>query len=121
MARVEKRFLFLLRQPPRRGARVRETLDVVQMAAAFDQPVALLFLDEGVWQLRAGAAPEETAQAVLPILRSLRMLAVDTLYVESESLAERGLTAADLILPTRPVDRAAVGDLLAQHEVILHD
>ena len=46
-----KKILFLLRSPPYAGARAYETLEVLLVAAVFDQEVSVLFADDGVYQL----------------------------------------------------------------------
>ncbi|MCK7492950.1 MAG: sulfurtransferase complex subunit TusD [Comamonadaceae bacterium] len=49
--------LFVLRHPPHGSMNAQESLDMILAAAAFDQSVSLLFLDDGVFQLEAGTVP----------------------------------------------------------------
>ena len=73
-----KKYLFLQRQSPLAGG--PESFDLAMTAAAFDQEVTLLLLDDGVLWLQHGL-PELVEEAV------------DTILVEQESAIERGLDA----------------------------
>ncbi|MDD4914844.1 MAG: sulfurtransferase complex subunit TusC [Methylococcales bacterium] len=117
-----KNYLFIMRQPPHASGRVQETLDMILTAAAFDQQVGVLFCDDGVLQLASGQNPaaiglKDTAR----IFTALEIYDVDALYAEAESLAARGLTAADLILPVRLVSRADVNQLMNRHQLLIPD
>ena len=52
---------------------------------------------------------------------ALEMYEINNLYVEAESLAERGLSVNDLILPIEVVPREGVGGLLNRHDVVISD
>jgi tRNA 2-thiouridine synthesizing protein C len=117
---VRKKFLFVMRRAPQAGIRVRETLDMILTAAAFDQSVSLLFLDDGVYQLKRGQHPEAAGlPPVAPMFDALELYDVEDILVERESLAERGLSEADLTLPARVLDRAAIAALTSAHDVVV--
>ena len=113
------RWLFLLRHPPRTGLRAAETLDRLLTFAAFDQAVSLLFLDDGVYQLSAGQQDAAGAPVLSDLLGALAFYGVETVWVESESLAERGLALADLAIPVAPLARSAIAALIATHDRVL--
>lgn len=113
---TDKRFLFIVSRPAEAGFRPAETLDMALTAAAFDQPVALLFLDDGVRQLRGGipAAPGT------PNFQLLEMYEVKAVWVERESLEERGLAETDLAIPVSLVGRGEIAALIAGHDVVVN-
>lgn len=117
-----QRYLFVLRHPPHQNRRVLDTLDMLLTTAAFDQPVALLFLDEGVWQLKQRQQPQRLA---LPDsaawLKSLPLYGVDQFWVEQESLDVRGLSETDLFLPVNLITRRALNPFLRQQTIIVSD
>lgn len=114
-----KRFLFVMRQAPHQGVALQELLDVVLTTAAFDQAVSLLFLDDGVFQLKQHQQLESTGlKDTLAIFKALALYEVNDLYVEVESLDERGLQATDLALPVKTVLRNEVAHLTRQFERI---
>ena len=90
------------------------------MAVAFEQPVSVVFLDDGVYQLKRDQDPARIGRknfcAGFP---SLGLYDVHDIYAERESLALRGLAAEDLIMPVRVVDAAALGALMEAHDVVM--
>ena len=111
---MSKRWLFVMRHPPQSGLRVRETLDMILTAAAFDQPVSLLYLDDGVYQLQSGQSGGD-------LLQALDLYDVKTILVERESMAIRTLTEADLAIPVRVISRAEVAGWVAAHDAVMGD
>jgi tRNA 2-thiouridine synthesizing protein C len=117
---VRKNFLFVLRHPPHGGIHVQESLDIVMTTAAFDQAVRLLFLDDGVFQLKRDQEPAAIGfKHIAPIFTALELYDIEELWVEEESLRERGLTAEDLILPVRLLCRCHVAAFVRSHDVVV--
>ncbi|NOR68960.1 MAG: sulfurtransferase complex subunit TusC [Methylomarinum sp.] len=115
-----KRFLFIMRSTPHAGIQLQEKLDVVLTAAAFDQQVALLFLDDGVFQLKKGQKPEKQGlKDTASIFNALEIYDVNELYMEAESLQERGLKPSDLSLPVQEFYRKDINQLIKQFDVVL--
>ncbi len=93
-----KKFLYVNRKAPYGTIYALESLEVVLIGAAFEQDVSLAFLDDGVFQLVKGQNTEEIGVKNLsPTYRALGDFEVTKLYVEKESMAERGLTEDDLM------------------------
>lgn len=117
---VQKKFLFVMRSAPRDGARVRESLDMAMTAAAFDQAVRLLMLDDGVFLLKRGQGAEPSGlKPVAPLFEALALYDVEDVLVERESLRGRHLTTEDLVIPVRVVDRAEIAGLTAEHDIVI--
>jgi tRNA 2-thiouridine synthesizing protein C len=129
-----KKFLYVNRKAPYGTIYALEALEVVLIGAAFDQDVALAFLDDGVFQLTKSQDTKEIGvKNFSPTFRALGDYEVTKLYVEKESLDERGLTADDLqeIMwededddwaekpSIRIVSRAEMADVMADQDVIL--
>ena len=118
--RVRKRFLYIMRRPPHGSIFAQEGLDTVLIGAAFEQSVSLLFLDDGVFVLKRGQAPEGIG--LKNFARGFRALPdydVEHIYAEDRSLAERGLTPADLIMEVEPVSPQRAGALIDAHDIVL--
>jgi tRNA 2-thiouridine synthesizing protein C len=117
---VQKKFLFVMRSAPRDGARVRESLDMAMTAAAFDQAVRLLMLDDGVFLLKRGQRFEPNGlKPVAPLFEALALYDVEDVFVERESLRGRHLTTEDLVIPVRVVDRTEIAGLTAEHDLVI--
>ena len=118
--RVRKRFLYLLRRPPHGSIFAQEGLETVLIGAAFEQSVNLLFLDDGVFVLKRGQDPGEVGlKDFAKGFRALPDYDVERIYVEERSLAERGLTPADLIMDIETVSPERAGALIDAHDVVL--
>ena len=114
-----KRFLFILQRPPHASLHVQEMLDVILTTAAFEQNVSLLFLDQGIFLLKQDQRPEVLGRKNLaPILDALSVYDIDDLYIEQESLTERGVSAGQLLLPVQVLPRAEVGALIGSYDVV---
>jgi len=114
-----KRFLFVLSKPPHSGAYCQEMLDSILTTAAFDQEAALLLLDDGVFLLKKQQRPTDGGKDTAALFKALALYDVTRVYVEQESLEERGLTADDLILPVQTWRRRAVSGLMQQFDGVL--
>ena len=120
MAATKKTFLLICRHAPYGGSLAREALDVALTAATFDQPVALLFLGDGVQQLLRAQHPDAIAQRALDKqLAALPLYDVDTIYVEADALRARGLNTADLALPASALTREQIAEQIAAHDIVL--
>ena len=111
-----------MRHLPHLSSHVQETLDQILTTAAFDQSVSVLFLDDGVFQLKSGQDPQTMVlKNTAAIFTALELYEITDVFVEAESLADRGLVLDDLILPVRAMPRADVNELIRCHDVIVPD
>ena len=117
---VVKRFMYINRHAPYGTIYALEGLEVVLIGAAFDQDVSMVFVDDGVYQLKKG---QDTAESDMknfsPTYRALEMYDVEKLYVERESMQRRGLTEDDFIVPVEVLDSAQLTELMEEQDVIL--
>lgn len=114
-----KRYLFVLRSAPHSGSSVQEMLDIILTTAAFDQPVSLLLLDAAVFTLKNNQQPEKyQAKDTAAIFKALEIYDVNDIYVETESLQERGLKFTNLILPVQEIQRKNIADLMKQYDTV---
>ena len=126
--------MFVNRKAPYGTSYALESLEVVLISAAFDQEVSLAFLDDGVYQITkdqdtTGIGQKNFSKAY----KALGDYDINKLYVEEESLAERGLTQDDLMdlvwedededYAEKPsiimVNREQMADVMAVQEVTL--
>ena len=129
-----KKFMFVNRKAPYGSAYALESLEVVLISAAFDQDVVLAFIDDGVYQLTKGQDTSGIGQKNFSAAyKALGDYDIKKLYVERESLVERGLSADDLMPLTwededddyaeKPsvfvIDRAEMAGIMAEQEVVI--
>ena len=115
-----KKFMFVNRKAPYGTVYALESLEVVLISAAFEQDVSLVFVDDGVYQLKKGQQTRgiETKN-FSPTYRALEGYDVEKLYVERESLQARGLTEADLLVDVGVLSSAEMAALMAEQDVVL--
>ena len=114
-----KKFLYINRKAPYGTIYALESLEVVLIAAAFDQDVSLAFLDDGVYQIVKGQHTKPIdVKNFSPTFRALEGYDIEKLYVEKESMEARGLKEDDLIVPVRILNAQEMTDLMQSQDVI---
>jgi len=131
---MAKKFMYINRKPPYGTIYALEALEVVLIGAAFDQDVSLAFIGDGVYQLTKAQNTDAIGQKNFsPVYSALGDYEVTKVYIEKESLEERGLTLDDLQHlvwedededwaekdSIRLVSRAELADVLDEQNVIL--
>ena len=129
-----KKFLYVNRKAPYGTIYAWEALEVVLIGAALEQDVNLLFMDDGVFQLTKG---QDTSGSDMknfsPTYSALGDYEVTKIYVDQQSLEERGLSLDDLQHlvwedededwaekdSIKLVSRAEIADLMEDNDVIL--
>jgi len=134
MSETIKKFLYVNRKAPYGTIYALESLEVVLIGAAFDQDVSLAFVDDGVFQIAKGQKTADIGMKNFsPTYSALGDYEVTKIYVEKESLEERGLTPDNLLHLTyededddyaekdsiRFVSRAELSDIMDQQDVVL--
>jgi len=134
-AGTKKKFMFVNRKTPYGTIYALEALEVVLISAAFEQDVSLAFLDDGVYQLVKGQKTTGIGMKNFsPTFRALGDYDITKLFVERESLDERGLKAEDLMAinyedenedfaekpSIRVISRSELSEIMAQQDVLLN-
>jgi len=130
-----KKFMYINRKAPYGTIYAWEALEVILIGAAFEQDVSLAFIDDGVYQLTKG---QDTGGIGMknfsPTYSALGDYEITKIYVEKESLEERGLTLDDLQHlvwedededwaekdSIRLVSRSELADVLATQDVLFN-
>ncbi len=115
-----KKFMFVNRKAPHGTVYALESLEVVLITAAFDQDVSLVFVDDGVYQLKKQQVTKgiETKN-FSPTYRALDGYDIEKLYVERESMQARGLTEDDLLVDVTVLGAAEMAALMREQDVVL--
>lgn len=116
-----KRFMFVNRRAPHGTIYALESLELVMITAAFEQHVSLVFMDDGVYQLKSGQ--DTSALALKNFSKTFAALPdfdVEDIYVEEESLAARGIKVHDLVIPVKLLSSLELGRLMAKQDVVIN-
>lgn len=116
---VQKQFTFLSRRSPYGSGQARAMLDMVLATAVFDQKVTLIFLDDGVLQLRKNQAAASIASKDLgAALGVLPLYDINQVFVDADSLHVRGISQEELSIPATVCDSARIRSLVQQSDVV---
>jgi tRNA 2-thiouridine synthesizing protein C len=120
---VVKKFLYVNRKAPYGSIYALESLEVVLIGAAFEQDVSMVFIDDGVYQLKKDQQTSVSSGIGMKdfskTYRALEGYDVEKLYVDKKSMEERGLFVDDLVVPVTILDDAQMGELIEQQDVVL--
>ncbi|MHA6493067.1 sulfurtransferase complex subunit TusC [Pseudomonas borbori] len=117
---MRQSLLIISRQSPWSGPSAREALDIALAGGAFDLPIGVLFLDDGVLQLVPVQHAATLRQKDLSAnLQALPMFGVEALYVSARSVQERGLDAQALILAAEVLEDDALAALIDRYDQVI--
>lgn len=117
---VVKKFMYVNRKAPYGTIYALESLEVVLIAAAFDQDVSLAFIDDGVYQVAKGQDTKNIGMKNFSsTYRALDDYDINKLYVQKESMEARGLTGKDFLVPVEIKTAAELSALMEQQDVLL--
>jgi tRNA 2-thiouridine synthesizing protein C len=112
--------MYVNRKAPYGTVYALEGLEVVLITAAFDQDVSLVFIDDGVFQIKKD---QETSGVNMknfsPTYRALEGYEVEKVYAEKESLEARGLSEEDLVIPVEILSAAEISELMDTQDMIV--
>jgi tRNA 2-thiouridine synthesizing protein C len=97
-----------------------EGLATMLVMGAYEIEISVAFLDDGVYAIVKGQDPSRLD--IKPLGKTFPALPdfnVEKLYVCRESLEERGLAVEDLVLTPEVLERAAIGQLIAEQDAVL--
>ena len=103
----------VMRKAPYGSVYTAEGFRTIMGIAVFEMDISVVFMDDGVFALLKNQDPDQFDMKPLgdgfPMLRDFD---VEKFYVHDESLAERGLTADDLVLDVEVVSGAQIAGIL---------
>ena len=112
-------FLLITRHSPYGGSAAQETLDIAFAAGAFNQNFAVLFMDDGIYQLMQDQNSDGLGQKNLSkTLPMLELYGASRLYVEQASLERRELTPSDLVLDVEVLNESALRSLVNTSDIV---
>ncbi len=103
----------LMRRAPYGSVYTAEGFRTLMGIAVFEMDIRVIFMDDGVYALLEDQDPAKLDMK--PLGEGFPMLTefdVNEFYVHDESLAERGLTADDLLMDVEVVDGARIAEIL---------
>ena len=128
---VKKCFMFVNRRAPYGSIYALEILEMVLISAAFEQHAAIVFIDDGVFQIKRGQDTKSLGiKNFSPTYGVVEMEKQDAeedddmdmvwrIIVEKESMEARGLSADDLIVGVEVLGADALSALMDAQDAVL--
>lgn len=128
-----KKLLYVFESGPYSTSAGLEALDAVLIGASFEQDVSLLFLNDGVFQLKAnqcvgsesvgleGSVGLKESVGLKQYTKTFKALVdfdVDRVFVHDLSMAARGLSLTELIIDAQALTSQEMTQLIAQQDKV---
>ncbi len=118
---VIKNFMYVMRRAPHGTIYTYEGLEMVLITAAYEQDLCIAFIDDGVYSLIKHQDTDDLQiKGYVKTFTALDDYEVEKLYVDRQSLEERGLSKDDLIVDVEILESAEIGKLMEEQDVVIH-
>ncbi|RXK87817.1 sulfurtransferase complex subunit TusC [Chlorobaculum sp. 24CR] len=116
-----KKIMHVMRRAPHGSIYTYEGLEMILIMAAYEQDLSVAFIGDGVYALKKD---QDTAgigiKGFSKTFMALDGYDVEKLYVDKQSLEERGLTEDDLVVDVEVMDASEIGRLMNEQDVVIH-
>jgi len=93
---MAKKILIIQKQGPYSSIQSSEGLELSLLAASFELAVAIIFMDDGLWQLLKDQNPHKIYGKIFSsTIKALPKFNIDNIYVEHEAMRQRQLKTTD--------------------------
>ncbi|MGK7345568.1 MAG: sulfurtransferase complex subunit TusC [Candidatus Nitrospinota bacterium M3_3B_026] len=115
-----KKIMFVMRKAPHGTIYSYEGLETVLIMAAYEQDLSMAFVGDGVFALVKGQDTEELGvKGFIKTYNVLEDYGVENIYVDRQSLEERGLSEDDLAIPVQVASAEEIAKVMEeQHATI---
>jgi len=115
------RAAFVTRQVPHGTSFARETQDAILATSALTEELSVFFIGDGVYQLLSQQKPQAIAcRDFAPTFGLFELYDIENIYVCADSLLERGISDAELIIDVERLSQAEINKRIRQHNIILN-
>ncbi|NQZ09472.1 MAG: sulfurtransferase complex subunit TusC [Algicola sp.] len=91
----------------------RDSLDLALIFGAFEQPVTVIFLGDGVYQLLDGQNPEAIdTKDYLSTMKAFELYDIEHIVCGLDDMKNRGISVNKLSMPVEALPNAQIGELL---------
>lgn len=122
MSEQEKtKVMFVCRTAPYGTVYEQEAIEAMIMFGAYEQDISVSFLDDGVFSLKKGQDPSSLGKKNFSMTYMILKddFEISHIYVEKESLEERGLSESDFITEVEVLDRKTLKQKMDEMKALL--
>lgn len=115
-----KKILFLFKQAPHGTSHAPEELDMLLMASTFALDISVLFLADGVLQLKS----QQNTQAIdnknfSATFKALNLYDIEKIYVAQDAVQKYSLNVTDLVIPVTLLTNTQVAEIMQLQDTIV--
>lgn len=114
-----KSSLIINTKPPHSSQATKEAQDATLAFAAFGIKLGVLFLDDGVFQLKKNQNTSLGQKHTAAVFESFPLYDITDVFVCSDDLSQRGMTEHDLVIESKLIARDQLPSLLQQFDNLL--
>ena len=130
-AGITKKFMYVNRKAPYGTIYALEILEAVLISAAFEQHACIVFIDDGVYQIKKGQNTDSVNMKNFS--KTYGVIAMEKedadddedidmvwrIIVEQESMEARGLCANDFVIDVEIIPSAELAIIMSEQEIII--
>ena len=116
----KKTLTVIITHAPYQGSLARSGLDAALAAAAFDQPVQLVFSGHGVYNLLEQDTEAAGTRNISKLIASLPLYDIEPLYVEAAALSQLGIATTALPAGIQVIDKCAISALIDHSDHVVN-
>ena len=130
-AGITKKFMYVNRKAPYGTIYALEVLEAVLISAAFEQHACIVFVDDGVYQIKKGQ--ETDSVNMKNFSKTYGIIAMEKedadededidmvwrIIVEQESMELRGLCANDFVIDVEIIPSAELATIMSEQEIVI--
>lgn len=121
MTEKEKsKIMFVMRKAPHGSIYAYEGLEAILIMGAFEQEISVVFIDDGVFALKK--EQDTKPLGVKEFSKTFAVLEdydITNIYIDRESLEQRGLSADDLVIPVKVMEAGEIAKIMEEQHVLL--
>lgn len=115
-----KKMMFVMRRAPHGTIYSYEGLETVLISAAYEQDLSMAFIGDGVFALVKKQDTEKLGvKGYIKTYSVLEDYEVEKIYVDRQSMEERGLTPVDFAIPVEVKEAAEIAELMDEQHALI--
>ncbi len=115
-----KKIMHIVRKAPHGTIYAYEGLEMVLIMASYDQDISMAFIGDGIYNLvKDQDTTDIQIKGFMKTLGVLEDYDVEKLYVDAESMEERGIREGDFFVPVEVLTSTEIGKLMTEQDVIV--
>ncbi len=117
---VVKKLMHIFTKAPHGTIYSYEGVEMVLINATYEQDISLVFIDDGVYSLKKGQNTEGIGiKGFANIFPALDGYDVEKLYVDKQSMEDRGLTEDDFLVDVEVLEADQIGKMMKEMDAII--